>query len=207
MHLNLLKAIGVVSAPCLLAVTLASVGCGSGSEASSGTSTISFKSPAVRADGVIRSSTSCGAGSLWLPLRWGPVPSGTKELAVYIGRFKYKKVHGTRKLVVPFADLVSHIDPSVRQIPANTIPEGAEWSYFGKTSCPPARTGQNVLQEVFALDRTRTKGSLRELNPRLATRLTEEALSGDDPSSSSRSAGTLTEDAAAIGLFTATYGP
>jgi hypothetical protein len=185
----------------LLAVTLALAGCGGGS---SGTSTIDLRSPAVRSDGVIKSRYRCGAGSLWLPLEWGPVPSDTKELVAYIGRFKYKDLNGARKLVVPFGDLITHIKPSRRNMPANTFPPGVGWAAFGPISCPLARRGQNVLLELFALDRTRANW---ELKGRLATRLTEEALDQDGPSTSSKSPGKLTQDALAAGHLVATYGP
>ncbi len=175
---------------------------GCGSNGTPETSTIHFKSPAVGADGVIRADYECGAGTLWLPTKWGPIPPQTEELAVYIGRFKYKKVDGEKKLVVPFADLISHIKPSVRHIAANTFPPGISWSALGSNSCPTARLGQNILMELFAFDQST---SSRELNSRVATRLTEEALSGSD--AESRVPGRLTQDAAGRGQFIATYGP
>jgi hypothetical protein len=197
MHVGLLKASGAILAICVLALA----GCGGGSPE---TSTIDLRSPAVLADGTIRASTSCGAGSLWLPLKWGAVPSGTKELAIYMGRFKYKKVDGARKLIVPFADLVSQIDPSQHGLAANTIPSGAAWSDFGQLSCPPARKGQNVLQEVLAFDRARPN---RQLDPLLAARLTKEALEAGVADTSPRSPGALTDEATGIGRIIATYGP
>jgi phosphatidylethanolamine-binding protein (PEBP) family uncharacterized protein len=138
-----------------------------------------------------------------MPLEWGAVPSGTKELAIYIGRFKYEKTEQGRKLVVPFAELVSPISPSLRQNPASNLPQGAGWSYFG-FSCPPKRTGQHFLEAIFALDRPRGE---RTLSRRLATRLTEEALDDGEARGNTRSPGALTEDAVGVGRFIATYGP
>jgi hypothetical protein len=185
---------------CGVLVAVVVAGCG---ESSSQPSIIDFKSPAVQANGIIRPDVKCGAGSLWLPLEWGSVPADTKELAVYIGRFKYEKTATGRKLLVPFADLISRIRPSVHRIPANTLPDGVSWSAFGPNSCPPKREGQNILQELFALDRTK---STRELDNRLAIKLTEEALHAGRPGASRPAPGELMQDAVGIGRFTTTYG-
>ena len=184
----------------LIAATLALSGCGGG-ESSPVTSVIDLKSPGVGADGVIKPTVFCGWGSLWVPLKWGEVPEDTKELAIYIGRFKYVKEGGSRKLVVPFADLVSKFKPTEHQLVANVLPEGVSWSYFGANCLP--RKGQNILLEVFALDRVHH----RAMKKPLATRLTEEALEHPHPSEGPRSPGELTSDAAAIGRLIATYGP
>jgi hypothetical protein len=176
-------------------------GCGSTepSSATAGTAdrAIRFESPAVGQDGLIAPTTRCGSGSLWLPLKWAPLPPGTKELAILMGRFKHESSGGRLKLVVPFADLVYHIKPWRRGNAANTIPEGAAWSYFG-LSCPPVRKGQEILQEVFALSRTRYR---RELTQEEATHLAEEALGMRPPGI----AQPLGDDLIGVGRFTATY--
>src|ERR1051326_8449916 len=92
----------------LVAVSLALAGCGG---SSSTTGVIDLKSPGVEADGVIKPSVSCGAGSLWVPLEWGKLPKDTQELAIFIGRFEYVGEGGKKKVAVPFADLVSKIKP------------------------------------------------------------------------------------------------
>jgi hypothetical protein len=182
-------------------VALALAGCGSGSTPI--TSVIDLKSSGIQANGVIRPNVSCGAGSLWIPLEWGSLPEDTKELAIYIGRFKYVKDGDARKLVVPFADLVSKIKPSEHRLVANVLPEGVSWSYFGRLSCPPVRQGQNVLLQLFALDRIHG----RAMKQRLATRLAEEALAKRQPDTAPRSPGKLTSDVTAVGRLIATYGP
>lgn len=186
----------------VLAAALVLVGCGGGS---SGSPAISFVSPGVEADGVIQPSIECGLGSLWLPLKWGEVPSDTKELAIYIGRFKYKKVGQDRKLVVPFGNLVSHISPSRRHIQPNVFPPEAGWSTIGPVSCPPVRKGQNIVLALFALDRTRTE---RELKMPLAEKITAEALSDRKTSATPKSQeGGAMQDAVGAGHIIATYGP
>jgi hypothetical protein len=191
---------------CALALALALTGMGVGLAAcgsdSPVTSAIDLKSPGVQPNGVTKPSVFCGYGSLWVPLEWGDVPEDTKELAVYLGRFKYVKEGGERKAIVQFADLVSKFKPTEHRLVANVLPEGASWSYFGNNCLP--RHGQSILLEVFALDRAQRE---RPMNRKLATRLTEEALEHPHPVEEPRSPGELTNDTTAIGRLFVTYGP
>jgi hypothetical protein len=181
----------------ILALLAAAAAPGCADSGSSGTATIDFRSPAVDATGDIRPAFDCGGGSLWLPLEWGVVPVGTRELAVYMGRYTYKDVDGERKLAITFGILVSKIKPSVHRIPRNTLPEGSTSSYFGQ-NCLPERNGQNILHVLFALDHTQP----RELTKPLAIRLTEEALRFRDSAENLRSLG---EGTLGRGQFTANY--
>ncbi|MGE5281259.1 MAG: hypothetical protein ACM3N0_02870 [Chloroflexota bacterium] len=182
-----------------LALMLASCGGGGNSPV---TSVIDLESPGVNVDGTTRANVHCGWGAIWVPLEWTGVPEGTRELAIYIGRFKHVEDGGTRKLAVPYAVLYSQIEPSLRKLAANTEPEGSGWSRIGQVSCPPVAKGQRVLVEVFALDRVQAR---REMKRRLATRLTEEALADPRPSDGPRSPGKLTADADAIGRLILDY--
>lgn len=165
----------------MLIAALMVAGCG---QSSSESSEIDFWSPAVEADGVISPRVSCGAGTLWLPLKWGSVPSETEELAVFIGRFK--EGDGAERLrTMPFGALVSGIDPGVRGIAANTFPPDVIPASFGPVSCPLARRGQRIHLELFALDHMRPAVSSASLSPDLVIRLANEAL--------------------AVGRFTASY--
>src|SRR5262245_56690365 len=88
----------------LIAMAILAVGgCGS----TSVTSVIDLKSEGVQANGELKPTVRCGYGSLWIPLEWGKVPADTKELAIYLGRFKNVKENGESKVAVQFADLVS----------------------------------------------------------------------------------------------------
>lgn len=186
----------------LIAAALALSGCGGGeSSASPVPSVIDFSSPAVK-NGVTDPTVRCGWGSLWLPLKWGAVPEDTKEMAVYIGRYKYATDGGTRKLVVPFANLVSHIDPSQHDVQANVFPEGANWSPIGGLSCPPKAEGQRVLMQLFALDRVRAP---RALDYRQAIQLTEEALHASSDLEARQPSGGLMAEALGVGRFTTTF--
>lgn len=180
-------------------MALALAGCGSGGSAPV-TSVIDLKSPGMQANGELKPSVRCGWGSLWIPLEWGEVPEDTKELAIYLGRFKNVKKDGERKVVVQFADLVSKFKPTEHRLVANVLPEGVSWSWFGN-NCIGPRKDVRIMLAVFALDRIRH----REMNRRLATRLTEEALADPKPTEGPRSPGTLTAETAAVGRLITTY--
>jgi hypothetical protein len=183
-------------APIAIAIVLGLAACGSSAPA---TAVIDLKSPGVKSNGQLKPSVRCGWGSLWVPLEWGDVPADTKELAILLARFKY--VEGSKKKPeVLFSDLVSKFKPGERKLAANVLPPGISWSYFG-TNCVASGRGQYLLLEVFALDKVRE----RKIDRRLATRLTEEALSDSSASEGPRSPGELTEDAAGVGRLITTY--
>jgi len=197
----------------VLTVALALAGCGQSSSESDppervsaeNSSTIQFESPGVPADGVIPAKYSCGAGSIWIPLEWGSVPPGTKELAVYLGRYSGGK-GGSQRPKVPFGVLITHIDPSTRDIPAGTLPPNSYWvAHNTFNSCGMPRKGQNMLLQVFALKRPlRTPISMPVSD--WATRLTETGLGDDPPPGGPKWVAEITEGALANGQFTATYG-
>jgi phosphatidylethanolamine-binding protein (PEBP) family uncharacterized protein len=186
--------------PGLVVAAVALAGCGGGSP--SPTSVLDLKSPGLQANGELKPSVRCGWGSLWVPLEWGKLPEGTRELAVYLGRFKDATENGKRKVTVHFADLVSKFSPTEHRLVANVLPEGVNWSYFG-TNClvPPQGKGQSILLEVFALDRIHQ----RTMTRKLATRLTEEALADPKPTEGPRSSGELTDDTVAVGRLITPY--
>ena len=183
----------------LVATVLALASCGAGSSPPV-TSVINLKSPALQANGKLKASTRCGWGSLWIPLEWGNLPEDTKELAIYLGRFKDARENGKRKVAVHFADLVSKFKPTEHRLVANVLPDGASWSYFG-TNCVQPGKGQHVLLEVFALDRIHERAMKRNL----AIRLTKEALANPNPTEGPRSSGQLTGDAVAVGRLIVPY--
>jgi hypothetical protein len=186
----------------LTAFALMLAGCGGGST-SPVTSAIYLKSPDVAANGVTKPNIQCGFGPMWMTLEWGEPPDETKELAIYFGRYKYVKTGNGRNLFLTYADLFSKVKPSLRRLPANEVPDGGEWSYIG-ASCPAQRTGQGLVVEVLALDRT---DAPRQMGRPLATRLAEEALGEPHPHEAPRSPGDLTREAVAVGRLIAFDGP
>jgi hypothetical protein len=178
-------------------VLLALTGCsGAGS---SSLAALDLKSPDVEPNGVTKPGIHCGWGPMWITLEWEKPPDGTKELAIFFGRFKYVKTGDGRKPVVNYADLFSGVKPSLRRLPANEVPEGADWSNIG-TSCPAERTGQRLVAQVLALDQA---DAPRQLKRPLATQLAEEALAEPHPREPSQSPGPLTGEAVAIGRLIA----
>jgi hypothetical protein len=189
----------------LLGVALLVCGCGGGTAAPP-RSKISLESPAVGADGVISPRVSCGAGTIWLPLKWGALPSGTKELVLYFGWFKDEGKGGERRIVVPFGSVIGRIKTSIHGTAANTLPPGASWSYFTLNNCQPVREGQDYLVELFALDHP-PHAIPNPLKVGFVTGITEEALGMGRFAGGSAQATKLSEEALAVGHFTATYGP
>lgn len=155
-------------------------------------------------DGEIQPEYTCGGGTVWFPLKWGPVPSGTKELVLYIGRYKDKTVDSSGGVEVPFGTMVAHISPKVRSIPIYTFPEGViPVSYKSFNSCG-IKPGETYLVKLFALDREKPiPAGTTELKPDFVTSLTEEALVAGQFAEGSKSATELTEDSLATGQFTA----
>jgi hypothetical protein len=193
-----------------LAAALMLAGCGeSSSEAE--VAKIRFESEAVLPDGEISPSYECGFGSMWLPLKWGPVPAGTEELVVYFGRYIEDETAGSPKFKVPFGILLTEISPTVRGIEANTLPEGTvPVAYKSSNSCPSARTGQSIVLQLFALDgehQVSEEGQTSAaLDAESTAQLTEDALGIEPSGELSELATTLTEESLGSGSFTATYG-
>lgn len=178
----------------LIAAILILTGCGGTSSDKAALSAINLESPGLQANGELKPSTRCGWGAIWIPIHWGKVPGNTKELAVFFGRFTFANEHGKQKVVVQYADLVSKLEPSEHRLVANVLPEGVSWSNFGP-SCVSVRGGQNLLLEVFALDRI----GRRQITRAQATRLTEEALAHPQPAKGAPPPGKPLQGATAVG--------
>jgi len=189
----------------LLAMGLVLGGCGGGSS-SEDSATIRFWSPAVQPNGVISPRVSCGLGTIWLPLKWGSLPSGTKELVLYFGWYKKDEKRPGQGVVIPFGSVIRKIKPSFHGIAANTLPPESEFSYFTVNNCQPVRKGQSYLVELFALDHPQ-QAVPASLNVGFVTGITEEALGMGRFAGNSEFETKLSEEALAVGRFTATYGP
>lgn len=185
---------------------LAVAGCGQASSdsGSSESSSIDFWSPAVRANGTISPRVNCGAGTLWLPLKWGSIPSETEELMVYFSRFKREAGDDGRKIKVLFAAMIFEISPKLRGIEANTFPEQSEYRYYvSLVNCPYFRNGQHFFVELFALDHQREIPRSNQF----AVRLAEEALGVEQFATESEDASEFRDEALATGGFVAVYQP
>lgn len=74
----------------VLALVLAS--CGGSSKTVAEKPVISFSSPVLAGKRVIPASYKCDTRFVWLPLKWGTLPTNTQELALYMVRFGAPKV-------------------------------------------------------------------------------------------------------------------
>ncbi|HXR31434.1 MAG TPA: hypothetical protein VN752_09890 [Solirubrobacterales bacterium] len=185
---------------------LAVAGCGQASSdsGSAESESIDFWSPAVGADGAVSPRVGCGGGTLWLPLKWGSIPSETEELMVYFSRIKREAGEDGPKVKVFFAAMITKISPKLRGIEANTFPEQSEYQYYVSVdNCPWYRSGQHYLVELFALDDPR---EIPE-NDRFAVRLGEEAMGVKQFATESEDASELRDEALASGRFVAVYVP
>lgn len=195
---------------CLAALALLSCGREPSSDSASveGTAQSSAKlaleSPAVGPDGAISPKVSCGAGTIWLPLKWDRVPSGTQELALYFGRLKEGAGESGSKGGVSFAAMITGISPELGGMAANTFPAGSEYQYFVSIkNCPSERGGQRFLVELFALGHPRSVPT----DDDFAKRLAEEALRVEQFATRSQAASEFRAEALATGRFVAIYAP
>jgi hypothetical protein len=188
----------------MIAALLASCGGGSSDVSTSDVRTIPLWSPGVDAAGVTRDGYGCGAGTIWLPLKWGRVPKGTKELVLYFGR--YENEGGTRRVKVTFSALLVALKPKLRGLPANTYPPGAFIvDYNALNSCPATLRGQHLLVALFARPRA-GQVPVGTLSKAFAYTLTEDALGVSPQHSESMAAEKFTDGSLAVGQFTATVG-
>ena len=182
-------------------IGLVLVGCG---EKSSGSAEIRFWSPAVDADGVVAPNVQCGLGTLWLPLKWGSIPEGTKDLVIYFGRFVQPDPKQPSKLEIPFGSAFPEVDLGVHGVEANAYPAGSSPHYLTLTNCVPSRSGQQYVAALFALNEPSLLPEPLSLD--FAKRITEEALGVEDPVTVSPSAEELLDSTLASDSFTAIYG-
>jgi phosphatidylethanolamine-binding protein (PEBP) family uncharacterized protein len=142
-------------------LALALAGCGSsGSGPSAATKpAIPFGSPALIANGrVIPAHYKCDSRFVWLPLRWGAVPAGTQELALYMVRFGFPKLasNQTAKAEIKATAIVVGLKPTLHGLSRGKYPHGALVGVHAPNNpaasiCPPKGAAQNLLFRIYAL--------------------------------------------------------
>lgn len=103
---------------------------------------------------------TCDGKNIRPPLEWGPVPSGTGELALFL--IGFKPVAGTHAYSLSVNWAVSGVDPSLHRLPAGQLPAEA---HEGLTSngtrrysiCPKRHSEERYQFEVYGLP---TKGAI-----------------------------------------------
>lgn len=137
-------------------------GCGSGGSTSANEKpSIRFTSPALsKGKKVISASYRCDPKKNWLPLTWGSVPNGTRELALYMVRFGKLQVGkgGVVKAPIDAEAIVVGLSPSLRSLSPGRFPLGARIGVHrvkGRTIsiCPPHGQTGNMLFRLYALPR------------------------------------------------------
>lgn len=137
-----------------LSLTFAATGCGGSSPAPG----ISFKSAAI-VRSAIPARYTCDGKDIAPPLEWGPVRSGTSELAVFLLALKPNPATGRFLFTIDWA--IAGIDPSLHRLSAGELPPGAS---IGSTSkgklryslCPPRGSHARYQFAVYAVPKSIT---------------------------------------------------
>jgi phosphatidylethanolamine-binding protein (PEBP) family uncharacterized protein len=140
-----------ISSAALLAV-LALAGCGGSAGSTRKTTNIPFQSPAI-AGTVIPTKYTCDGKNVSPPLEWGEVPSGTKELALFVLELTPASAGGA-SISIDWA--IAGVDPTLHKLATGQVPAGA---HLGKDTrggpgysvCPPkgrVKTYQFALYAV-----------------------------------------------------------
>ena len=143
-----------------LVLLLALAGCGGATDSPSASSKValSFKSPVLVSGKTIPSRYKCDVANSWLPLRWGALPAGTGELAIYVARFSNLQSgpNGSKRARLLAQALIVGLKPTLHELPAGKLPHGAlVGEYEAGTEhipfCPPHDASQSFLFELYAL--------------------------------------------------------
>jgi hypothetical protein len=114
---------------------------------------ISLSSPVLERRIVIPARYTCAA-DVWLPIRWGPLPSSTREVVLYFSSYGNPKRLGQSETISKLvaAGAVIRLDPGLHQLRVGRPPQGA--SVIGERSaqiCPPKHPGQRFFFTLYAL--------------------------------------------------------
>jgi phosphatidylethanolamine-binding protein (PEBP) family uncharacterized protein len=167
----------------VLVLSVAIVGCGGTNAPSVDRSPeIAFRSPALTAGRVIPSSLRCDEKGIWLPLSWGPVPSNTQELVLYIARYgsPVRKADGEVSAGLIAQSLVVGLKPTLRGLATGRLPHGALIGFYGAGSsrtpiCPRKGGAADLLFRLYALSGKQHIGA-GPTNANLLTVLNQQAL-------------------------------
>jgi phosphatidylethanolamine-binding protein (PEBP) family uncharacterized protein len=140
----------------VIAFVLAS--CGSSSPTVAKKPAIHFNSPALIGKRVIPASYKCDTRYVWLPLKWGTLPSHTQELALYMVRFGTPRVAAGGKVTAPIEAeaMVVGLRPTLDGLRPGKYPRGALIAVHApnghvQSICPPKGEGRDLLFRIYAL--------------------------------------------------------
>jgi hypothetical protein len=171
---------------CALALALA--GCGGGSNEPTSTR-IAFTSPVLASGGVIPKRYQC-APKIWLPLRWGNVPSSARELVLYFSSFGSPTIVGNEITNAVSVAFIIGVHPAQHLLAYGHLPAGVYGlSAPGLPVCPSKTSGRQFVFRLFALP--------------AGSQVTTASFRAKTPS---RMLARLRDDAVGLGEFTARYG-
>jgi phosphatidylethanolamine-binding protein (PEBP) family uncharacterized protein len=122
---------------------------------------ISLASPSLESTGgepVLPATYTCDGKDSWPELRWGGVPTGTKELVLFAMNIQPVE----EKLFFDWA--LAGIDPNLKAIEAGKLPKGAVlgqngFRKSGYSICPPKGSGETYVFALYALPEALTPSS------------------------------------------------
>jgi phosphatidylethanolamine-binding protein (PEBP) family uncharacterized protein len=166
----------------VLVLAAAAVGCGGAtSPSANNTPEIAFLSPALTASKVIPARYKCDVNKIWLPVRWGALPSGTKELVMYVARYTNVRstANGSTARLLSQA-LIVGLKPTLHELQTGKLPHGALVGEYETGSqrvpiCPAGRPSQGFIFRLYAL-RSPLNISKGKQGASLLSKLNSEAL-------------------------------
>lgn len=147
-------------------------------------STVHIQSTVLSKEQIIPLGLVCQKDISWLPIRWGPVPSRTRQIALYSGYYTTEESGGVGSSTLGSALLATNLDPKRHKLTyGEQFPYGVA-GYWGEGEvCPEKREGQTFFFRLYALPKRWPHFGIGKA----LARLDEQAL--------------------AVGELTASYGP
>ncbi len=155
---------GALLAALALAAALALGGCGGATSSRASAiadagRAVALESPVLTAAHAIPRNYTCDGKDVSLPLQWGPVPDGTKELAVLILALQPTRTSEGKVVASVAAQWgVVGLAPTLRRLAQGTLPPGALVGLNPRhrprySLCPPRGGSQRYLITLFTLPR------------------------------------------------------
>ena len=139
--------------------------------------TVVVWSPALNRARAIPRRYSCAEGA-WLPIRWGKLPEGTREVVLSISAYSPPtSPTGTARSSLVAANGIVGLEPGMHRLPVGELPAGATgvWA-AGFPLCPPQDFNGEFTFTLFALPQVISDQDLEDASADLVTSIGEDAL-------------------------------
>jgi hypothetical protein len=139
-----------------LAVLCVVSGCGTATETGDqaqrgGLPEVRVESPAVVEGGVSQAEFHCETDEAWLPLRWGPVPSGTAEIVVVTTRYTQSVVGHSAASTLNGVSLLDGVPPTAGEFSVSSSnAESIRYHQVGSV-CPAENAKAKFFIQIFAM--------------------------------------------------------